>query len=384
MTLSLTYPLLALHLSGSAVAAGWIAAAGMASRTLVHVPVGLLVDRYDPRVVMAASHGVRILGVLSLAGPVMVWSAPLGWLAAAAAVHAVCASVHETAATTIVPYLVPRVHLAEAAGRNEARTHAAVLAGHPLGGALFGLAHALPVLVDVLLSSVCVVLALRVPRLRTSPPVRCRWHRELAAGIGYLRRDRFLVLAAVAATVTNALFRVVWLIILTLATAGQLSPLLLGGALVVLFVSGGPLRSLIAPKAVRGRRPAAVVSVSLWAWVSVTGPARHRRPRPRPRPTLACGGSALGLGRGRLRRRTPERRRDQLHHQHRSGCGAGQSEQHPGRPRRGRHAGRARGRRLRRADPRSPTRRPYRHRGDRCPGRGRHRPDPVDLPFPAP
>jgi MFS family permease len=271
ITLGLAFPLMALHQTGSPVVAGWIAAVGMVPRTLLHIPIGLLVDRRDPRAVMVASHVVRIVCVVCLVGPVLLLDAPVALLGAAAAVHGVCATCHSTAATTAVPYLVPRGELAGAAAKNEARTHATQLVGRPLGGGLFSVAGGLPALCDALLSAVSLWLALRLPRIRPARPAASGGALldDLAHGFVHLRRDRFLLLTTVAATVTNGLFQVIWLVILTLATQEGLSAFLLG---VVLAASGagGLLGSALAPLLVGRSRPATMVTLCLWAWTGVT------------------------------------------------------------------------------------------------------------------
>ncbi|WP_116245769.1 MFS transporter [Nocardiopsis sp. FIRDI 009] len=290
MTLTLSVPLLALHQSGSPALAGWIAAAGMVPRTLLYVPVGVVVDRHDPRSVMVASQCARLVCVALLVGPVLVLDAPVALLAAAATVHGVCAALHATAASAAVPLLVPRDRLPTAAARNEARTHATQMTGRPLGGALFGLGHGLPAVFDAVVSAVGLCLVARLPRLRAAPgaeavrrkdaaaregtaPERragalCR---ETAAGFAHLRHDRFLLLATAVCAATNALFQTVWLVIVVLATDRGLSALLLGTVLAATG-AGGLLGSLTATALVRRLHHATVVVLCLWAWAAVTAP----------------------------------------------------------------------------------------------------------------
>ena len=271
ITLGLAFPLMALHQTGSPATAGWIAALGMVPPTLLHIPIGLLVDRRDPRAIIIASHAVRIVCVVGLVGPVLRLDAPLALLGAAAAMHGVCATCHSTAATTAVPYLVPRAELAGAVAKNEARTHATQLAGRPLGGGLFAVAAGLPALCDVLLSTLSLWLAWRLPPIRPARSAAdgVRLLGDLSQGFGQLRRDRFLLLTTVAATITNALFQMIWLVILTLTTQEGLSAFLLG---VILAASGagGLLGSALAPRLVRRHRPATMVTLCLWAWTGVT------------------------------------------------------------------------------------------------------------------
>ncbi|OLT25128.1 MFS transporter [Nocardiopsis sp. CNR-923] len=280
MTLTLAVPLLALHESGSPALAGWIAAAAMVPRTLLYVPIGVVVDRHDPRSVMISSQCVRLGSVALLIGPVLLLDASVVLLAAAATVHGVCAALHATAASAAVPRLVPGDHLTTAAARNEARTHATQMTGRPLGGALFGLAQWLPAVFDAAVSAVGLWLVARLPRLRTpsvdggSTPSR-GWAvtlcRDLSAGLSRVRRDRFLLLATAVCACTNALFQTVWLVIIVTATEQGLSAFLLGAVLAATG-AGGLLGSLTSPRLVRRLRPSTVVTLCLWAWAGVTAP----------------------------------------------------------------------------------------------------------------
>lgn len=272
MTLGLAFPLLALHQTGSPVIASWIAAAGMGPRTLFHLPIGLMVDRQDPRTVMVLSHCVRIVCVLLLVIPVLFMDASITLLAAAAAVHGVCGTFHSTAATTALPYLVPREELTGAAAKNEARNHATQMAGRPLSGALFGLGHAMPALFDTVMSALSLWVALFLPRIRPSrrSPTPLSLRRDLSEGLAQLRKDRFLLLTVVACTVTNALFQMIWLIIMMLATEEGMSTALLG-LILAATGAGGLLGSVLAPLTMRAFTPIGMITACLWAWVLVTG-----------------------------------------------------------------------------------------------------------------
>lgn len=271
MTFGLAVPLLALFHTGSPVLAGWIAAAGMVPRTLLHIPVGLVVDRHDPRTVMVAGLAARIACVLLFVAPVLLFDAPVALLAVASALHGVCGTLHSTAGAAAVPRLVPREELAGAAAKNQARTDATQMLGRPLGGALYGLAHGLPALFDTVVSALALWAALLLPRMRRprprpGPPRGLP--RELAEGFLLMRADRFLARSLVICTVTNALFQVVWLVIMLTATDEDLSAFLLGVVLAATG-AGGLLGSLLAPVLVRRLSPTRMVVLCLWSWLAL-------------------------------------------------------------------------------------------------------------------
>ncbi|HJE57525.1 MAG TPA: MFS transporter [Nocardiopsis listeri] len=281
MTFGLAIPLLALFHTGSPSLAGWIAAAGMVPRTLLHIPVGLVVDRHDPRSVMVVGLLGRILCVALFVVPVLVLDAPVAILALASALHGVCGTLHSTAGAAAVPRLVPHEELAGAAAKNEARNDATQMLGRPLGGALYGLAHGLPALFDVLvcLLSLWATLLLPPMRRRSAPTRDHRDHRrgsrvaglarELAGGFVLVRGDRFLLLSLVVCTVTNALFQVVWLVIMLMTSQEGISPFVLGLVLAATG-AGGLLGAIAAPYLVRRLDPARMVRACTWAWLLLT------------------------------------------------------------------------------------------------------------------
>jgi MFS family permease len=147
---TIAFPMLVLYLTGSPVAAGWVAFAATAPTVLFYIPAGALVDLMDPKRVMLLSEfgrGVAISWVV-----VMVAT---GWRSIA--LFIVVAVLEETlevfstlAERRYVGSLVARDQASPALVRVEARTHVVVLMGRPLGGLLFELAPIAPFLFDMM------------------------------------------------------------------------------------------------------------------------------------------------------------------------------------------------------------------------------------------
>ncbi|MBR8743009.1 MFS transporter [Nocardiopsis sp. MG754419] len=271
MTFGLALPLLALAYTGSAALAGWIAAAGMVPRTLLHIPVGWVVDRHEPKHVMVVGLIGRLLCLALFVAPVLLWDAPVVILALASALHGVCGTLHSTAGAAAVPLLVPTEELAGAAAKNQARNDATQMAGRPLGGALYGLAHGVPALFDALMCLLSLGAALLLAPIREpgSLPRREPLGLALAAGFRLLRGDRFLLLSLLVCAVTNALFQVVWLVIMLMATAEGVSPFALGLVLAATG-AGGLVGAMAAPYLVRRSPPARMILLCTWAWLALT------------------------------------------------------------------------------------------------------------------
>lgn len=286
MTFTLAVPLLALAQTGSPVATAWIAVAGMLPRILLHAPAGVLVDRVEPRRLMVLAQAGRLAVTLLLLPPILLGEVPILLLAAAMAVHGICSTLFAAASSTALPFLVPEEHLAEAVGKNEARSHGTQLTGRPLGGFLFGLAMWAPAVFNAVMSAGALLTALLLPRrVRTAPVERERRREpfadEFREGFRFLYRDRLLRSALIVCTATNAMFQTVWLIIMSTVTDHGFSPMLVGAVLAATGV-GGLLGSLVAPRLVTRVRPAHMVALCLWAWLLPLGAlaaAHHVDPR---------------------------------------------------------------------------------------------------------
>src|SRR5689334_1137821 len=162
----LAMPLLVLAVTGSPLWAGLVAGARSAATVLAQMPAGVWVDRWDRRRTLVASQLVQagaaaVLAVLILTGHPLMWMFLL-----LAVVDGGCTAFIGPARSVAVRGVVPPEQLRAAYTQEEARTHAAWLAGPPAGGLLYGLGQAVPFVVDAvtfLVSAVCTVFA-RVPR----------------------------------------------------------------------------------------------------------------------------------------------------------------------------------------------------------------------------
>ncbi|GAA3166317.1 MFS transporter [Nonomuraea salmonea] len=141
-----SYPLIALELTGSSTQAGLLGSLALLVQSAIRLPAGALVDRWDRRNVMIACDTVRIvlaagLGVSALLGSLTFWV-----LMAAVALSSACEVVFQPAETAALRRVVPADALPRAVAANEARGHAAAIVGQSLGGTLLGLGKALPFL----------------------------------------------------------------------------------------------------------------------------------------------------------------------------------------------------------------------------------------------
>ena len=266
-TTAIAYPLLVLAVTGSAAKAGVVAFARTVPWVLFTLPAGVAADRWNRRRLMIAADGVRVVAIGGLAAAILLhrtafWAIPL-----AAFVEGVGAALFSSAHIGAVRAVVPARQLPAAVGAQTGRQATVRLAGPPLGGALFGLAHALPFLVDAVSYAFSTVslLAMRTPFQQERERDRSSLRARLAEGVRFLWGHRFLRTCALLFGLANFIGPGLLLAVVVLGRRQGLS----GGEVGVLVAAFGAcllLGSVIAPL-VRRRLPVrAVLLMELWTW----------------------------------------------------------------------------------------------------------------------
>ena len=182
---AIAYPLLVLAVTGSAAKAGVVGFARALSLTLFALPAGVVADRWNRRRLMIAADAVRVLAVGGLAAAIVLdrldfWVIPL-----VAFVEGGGAALFAAAQAGALRAVVPVRQLPGAAGARRAGWRRSGLVGPPLGGALFGVARALPFLVDAVSYAFSTVslLAMRAPFQEAREPDRSPLRSRLAEGV---------------------------------------------------------------------------------------------------------------------------------------------------------------------------------------------------------
>ena len=261
------YPLLVLSLTGSAAKAGLVAFTRGLSSTLLALPAGMVADRWNRRRLMIAADAVRVAAVGGLAAAIVAdrlvfWMIPLvAFVEGSGSALFLAAEAGALRAVVSVP------QLPGAAGARSGRLAAVWLAGPPLGGALFGLARALPFLVDALsyaCSSVS-LLAMRTPFQETREPDRSPLRSRLVEAFRFLWGQRFLRTCAFLFGLANFIGPG---ILLALVVLGQRQGLSGGRVGVLVAVFGGCLLlgSFTAPRVRRLLPVRGVLLLELWTW----------------------------------------------------------------------------------------------------------------------
>jgi MFS family permease len=264
---AIAYPLLVLALTGSSAKAGLVAFARLLPMALFALPAGLAADHWNRRRLMIASHAGRAIAVGCLAALIVLDEIVFWVIPVVAFVEGSCVPLYSAASAGALRAVVPQSQLPAAVAVVTGREAAVSLAAPPIGGALFGLARALPFVVHAAsyVVSTVLLLAMRTPfqedRERDRAPLRTR----LADGARFLLGHPFLRTMAFLFGLANFIGPG---LLLAVVIIGQEQGLTGGevGLLVSVFGGAVLLGSFLSPL-IRKRLPVRrVLLVELWTW----------------------------------------------------------------------------------------------------------------------
>ncbi|HEX2029601.1 MAG TPA: MFS transporter [Nitriliruptorales bacterium] len=261
-------PLLAAALTRDPLLFAGVAVAARLPWLLFALQSGAIADRVDRRRLMAHTNLVRfalmgVLGVAVLTGWASIWL-----LYAVAFLLGIAETLFDNASQAIMPALVPRDQLETANGRLFAAEIATnQFVGPPLGGLLFAVLAALPILLDAGTFAISAGLIFAVTgsfttRAATEGP-RQRLRRDIRVGLTWLWRHRLLRTLGLMLGLANGMGMVVFAIfpLFALDVVGVNEVGL--GLLFTAGAVGSVLGSLVAARVVAriGRGPALIGSV---------------------------------------------------------------------------------------------------------------------------
>jgi MFS family permease len=265
---SIAFPLLVLAVTHSPAKAGIVAFARSVPSVLFALPAGLAADRWSRRRLMIAADGVRVLAIGSLAVTILLDRVVFWEVVAVAFVEGSGSAVFFGAQPGALRAVVPAWQLPAAAATETGRQAVVRLAGPPLGGALFGLARALPFLVDAVsyAFSTLSLLAMRTPFQEEREPHRASLPTRLAEGFRFVWSQPFLRTSALLFGLTNFIGPGVLFAVVVIGKQQGLSGGEVG-ALVAVFGACLLLGSLVSPIVRRVLPVRAVLLLELWTWL---------------------------------------------------------------------------------------------------------------------
>jgi MFS family permease len=265
---SIAFPLLVLAVTHSPAKAGIVAFARSLPSVLFALPAGLAADRWRRRRLMIGADVVRVLAIGTLGAAILLDRVAFWQIVVVAFVEGSGSALFFGARPGALRAVVPARQLPAAAAAETGRQAVVRLAGPPLGGALFGLARALPFLVDAVsyAFSTLSLLAMRTPFQEEREPQLASLRSRLGEGFRFVWSQPFLRACALLFGLGNfigpgVLFAVVVIGKQQGLTGGEV------GALIAAFGACLLLGSLVSPL-VRRRLPVrAVLVLELWTWV---------------------------------------------------------------------------------------------------------------------
>lgn len=264
---AIAFPLLMLYETGSVAKAGAIAALENVGRLATMLIGGVLADRFSRKALLVGSPLIQAVAVgtvvpLVVTGHISVFS--LGGVAV------IQGLVNGLAGGAILPALkriVPAEQFPAASASRSARDMAAELVGPPIGGILFAAARWAPFVGDALsylaaaIGSALVRTPLGPDRDDDTP--REPMGRQLAEGWRFIRSNDYMRLITVWMPAVNALFMVLFLLVLALIRHRGGGPVSVGAANAIAAV-GGLTGAVCTPWLVRRVRGRTLVIVASW------------------------------------------------------------------------------------------------------------------------
>ena len=188
----LALPLLILALTRSPAQAGFAGALRSLAYVALGLPAGALVDRWNRKWTMILCDTLRALALGSIPLALALGRLTMAQLYLVALVEGTLYVFFTLAESAALPGVVAKAQLPAATAQNEVTGGAVTLIGPSLGGALYGVARALPFLADAVsyAASVLSLCWMRLPSLRQDRPDQTsRLRVEIREGLGWLWRE---------------------------------------------------------------------------------------------------------------------------------------------------------------------------------------------------
>lgn len=264
---AIAFPLLMLYETGSVAQAGAVAALENVGRLCTLLIGGVLADRFSRKALLVAAPMIQAVAVgavvpLVLTGHVSVWS-----LGIVAIIQGVVNGLSGGAMMPALKRIVPEEQFPAASASRQGRDMAAELVGPPIGGILFAAARWAPFVGDAL-SYLAAAIGSGLIRTPLGPdrdddtphePMR----RQLAEGWQYIRSNAYMRFITAWIPIVNALFMVLFLLVLALVRHRGGGPVSIGAANAIAAI-GGLSGAVLTPWLVRRVRGRTLVILASW------------------------------------------------------------------------------------------------------------------------
>lgn len=271
--LAVAAPLLAISLTKDPILISMLSAFVMLPWLLFAIPIGLIVDRSDKRILVTFTNSIRFITVGLVALAISTDTITIYWLLFATFLIGTCEVATDTAAQSLIPVILDKKNFEQANSRmNIAETVIQNFIGAPLSGFLYATAIVLPFILNSLGFLIAAIFVLMIPAHLIShgsseakkEEEKETFVSEIKFGLNYLWNDR--PLRRLVATTTSLGFfyslstsTLILFITQTLAVPAKFFGVLMAGAGSG-AVLGGILTPALSKKFGRGR----VLSIAIF------------------------------------------------------------------------------------------------------------------------
>ncbi len=264
---TLAFPLLILAITRSPAQAGIASALRALPYLIFSLPAGALIDRWNRKRVMILCDAGRAIALGSIPIALYFQFLTVTQLYAVSLVEGSLFVFFNIAEAACLPRVVPQAQLPAATAQNQATEGVSSLVGPPLGGALFGIAQALPFLADAVSYAVSVVslFFIRAEFQGERTVTQRKLRVEIAEGLSWLWRHPLIRFIAFLTGTSNLVGNGTFLLLIVLAKQQHASDFATGAIFTVGSV-GGIVGSIIAVKIQKRFSFAQVIIVSSWIW----------------------------------------------------------------------------------------------------------------------
>lgn len=267
---TLAFPLLVLHLTGSAAQAGVITVLHMVGRLATLALGGVLADRVSRRAILCLVPLVQAVSMGVVALLVYRGDPSIVAIGAMALLSGLAAGLRVGVSMPVLRRIVPKEQVATATAQGMGRDMVAQLIGAPLGGLLYAMGRWIPFLFDAI-SFLFVTLGSLLIRRPLGPDrhdgPRAGLAKDMGDGLRMIRRSDYLVFTLIWGAVLNAVAEGFILLFVVLIQHRGGGPTAVGIA-TSLAVTGGVIGAVLGPLLMGKLGARRVLIISAWVFMA--------------------------------------------------------------------------------------------------------------------
>ena len=271
--LAVAAPLLAISLTKDPVLISLLSAFVMLPWLLFAIPIGLIVDRVDKRLLVTFTNSIRFVfaGLVALA--ISTDFITIYWLLLAAFVIGTCEVAADTAAQSLIPVILEKKNFEKANSRlNIAQTVIQNFVGAPLSGFLYASAIVLPFILNSLGFLIAAIFVFMIPAhlishggsAAVTDTAKKSFIGDIKFGLNYLWNDRPLRRLVATTTSLGFFYSLSTSTVILFVTETLEIPTQYFGVLMASAGSGGVLGAVLTPRLSKRFGRGAVLAVAIF------------------------------------------------------------------------------------------------------------------------